>query len=357
MSRSAQLVEAVYAGASRFGDGEIEVLCPPPSTVDAVVGEMTERPVTADQTHESVIVGERFVVKWYRHPPAPHAVAQLARLTSVGFPGCPPTYAVVSTAGATTALVSGYLPGAVDGWDWCLADFDTDFGTHLGLLAADLHLALAVAPAPATAAMRELWQRQSEAALSAVLAEITGPDGEWLASVADRMRADLALPSAVGTPVLAVHGDLHVGQVLKWRPDGGAVAYAVTDFDGNPTATERGPLQPAARDLAQLLTSLDHVAMMVARQAAGAPLDGDPSRPTGDWPTIAPALARAGVLRGQLFQAYTGRLAEAGRSELLDRRLVRAFEVEQECRELLYAARFSPTWRYSGIGALRSRYP
>jgi maltokinase len=47
-------------------------------------------------------------------------------------------------------------------------------------------------------------------------------------------------------------------------------------------------------------------------------------------------------------------LAEAGRSELLDRSLLRPFEVEQACRELIYAARHLPRWRYAPMGVLRT---
>jgi maltokinase len=39
-----------------------------------------------------------------------------------------------------------------------------------------------------------------------------------------------------------------------------------------------------------------------------------------------------------------------------DARLLAAFEVEQECRELVYAARFLPRWRYAPLATLRARY-
>jgi maltokinase len=130
----------------------------------------------------------------------------------------------------------------------------------------------------------------------------------------------------------------------------------VTDFDGNPVAAERGAWQPAARDLAQLLTSLQNLAMIVARQRAGARLSEDLWEASGVWATTPAALERAAELRGELLRAYRARLAAAGRAELLDERLLRAFEVEQECRELLYSARFRPTWRYAGLGVLRSWY-
>ena len=56
----------------------------------------------------------------------------------------------------------------------------------------------------------------------------------------------------------------------------------------------------------------------------------------------------------ELLYAYQRILKADGLSEIFDQRLLRAFEVEQECRELLYAARFLPRWRYAPMGVLRS---
>lgn len=54
------------------------------------------------------------------------------------------------------------------------------------------------------------------------------------------LRAELApLASAAATPLIRIHGDLHVGQILRWR-DG----YAVIDFDGNPTVAGADPSSP-----------------------------------------------------------------------------------------------------------------
>jgi maltokinase len=36
--------------------------------------------------------------------------------------------------------------------------------------------------------------------------------------------------------------------------------------------------------------------------------------------------------------------------------LLAAFEAEQECRELVYAARFLPRWRYAPMATLRARF-
>ncbi|WP_436759455.1 hypothetical protein [Streptosporangium sp. V21-05] len=334
----------------------------------------TERGVEADQTNHSVVVGERFVVKWLT-PPAPlpqPAPDVFAHLTSVGFTATATPYASVSRRAGDgsellLALVTAYLPGAADGWEWCVDEAvsgGTSFAADLGVLSADLHAAMATPSATFPDPVRHAdavragedpwppragespwppragespWSLRAGEALAEALALTGGEDGEWLAERAGELRAELApLASARATPLIRIHGDLHVGQILRWR-DG----YAVIDFDGNPTVAGADPFQPAARDLAQLTTSLEHVGQIAIRRRDAAP------EVIAGWSATA---------RATLEAAYLGRLAELGHAALLDRSLLRPFEIEQECRELVYAARHLPRWRYAPMGVLRSRY-
>ena len=128
-----------------------------------------------------------------------------------------------------------------------------------------------------------------------------------------------------------------MGQILRWR-DG----YAVIDFDGNPTVTGADPLQPAARDVAQLTTSLQHVAQVAIKRRGTSPDDA------ARW---------AAEARTRMLAAYRDRLAGRGAADLLDESLIRPFEIEQECRELIYSARHLPRWRYAPMGVLREWYP
>ena len=107
----------------------------------------------------------------------------------------------------------------------------------------------------------------------------TGAAGALLATLADRIAADLAVLDAAGdVPVQPVHGDLHVGQMLRSGDD-----IVVIDFDGDPVSTPPGGFdpvdgverRPAMVDLAALVQSVDHVARVVAkyRPDLAAPLD------------------------------------------------------------------------------------
>jgi maltokinase len=162
-------------------------------------------------------------------------------------------------------------------------------------------------------------------------------DHRWLRANASRLRDAVAVLRTVEapSPVQPIHGDLHVGQVLRWR-DG----YAIVDFDGNPTvpSSDSAP-EPVARDVAQTLTSIDHVGRIADRRTAGA-------RRAGLEAWIRDA-------RAAFLAAYRATPA----ADLLDDRLLAAFEVEQECRELLYAARFLPRWRYAPMAMLRTLFP
>ena len=136
-----------------------------------------------------------------------------------------------------------------------------------------------------------------------------------------------------------IHGDLHVGQILRWK-DG----LAIVDFDGNPVAPSAGGvMHPAARDVAQLIRSLDHVGQVV--------LHRNPQLPT------APVRAWLGRCRGELLDAYRRSLQDKAMTFLLDERLLPAFELEQELRELVYAERHLPDWAYAPLGSLRDLLP
>lgn len=325
--------------AARPGDGL--------SSFVAGVPMAAERAIDVDQTNTSVVVGERAIVKWFRRVgPAPSRAATLvAHLDEAGFAEIPSPLGMVTWArpdGPDLTLAQGdaLLPGARDGWDWCVERVRDgepsaeQTGRQLGGLVARLHGALVhptsvlVEPrAIAGAADVVAWHEAALATLGDALRLTEGDAGAQLRAWQSPMRAELDGILGAGSVALQpVHGDLHVGQILEW-----AGGLAVIDFDGNPALGEPGNAirQPVERDLAQMLMSLDHVGRIVERERR---------QEEGAW--IADARA-----------AFLGALERAP-----DPALLAAFEVEQECRELVYAARFLPRWRYAPMGALRARY-
>lgn len=344
------LVALLRHGSARVGAFEV---------VHRYADEATgEAAVPVDQTHESVVVGGTAVVKWVVEPsPEPHpAPARLDLLAAAGFTEMPRPWGWLlwhdlrggpESAPVLLATVTGYLAGARDGWGWAVDDAravgrgevppDLAAGSSLGALTARLHAALASdGTRPATAAEAAWWHRQAVADLDRAVREMDGPEGERLRALAGRARVRLApLADAAGTPVTTVHGDLHVGQVLRH-----GAGYAVTDFDGSPVLApaDRGARRPAAVDVAGMLQSLDHVARVVVRRTQGV----DP----------AVVLRWARQARADFLEAYVDGLAVAGRAGLLDRSLLAPLRVQQECRELLYAVAHLPHWRYVPDAAL-----
>jgi maltokinase len=295
-------------------------------------------------------------------PGPSRATVLLAHLDAVGFREIPTPLGALawrSPAGHDLTIAQGdaFLTDARDGWEWCVerlerhvahdpglcpAGCDPRIGARLGELVGRLHAALAtpsaVIPDPAAVADHETvagWVEGARRTLDEALAldsAAAEPDRRGLlAAIEPAMRAELdRLPLDRPISVQPVHGDLHVGQVLEWS--GG---LAVIDFHGNPALGDSGNAlrQPLARDIAQMLSSLDHVGRVVDARTAGrerAVID--------EW-----------IERTR--RHFLGALETAP-----DPKLLAAFEVEQECRELVYAARFLPRWRYAPLATLRARY-
>lgn len=334
--------------------------------------------------------------------PATVTVAHLAEVQFLGTPVTYGMLTWRSPSGheIPCAVATGYLPHARNGWVWGpelveqqlgirptrgeadAAGLGTmtasptvpeywveDFPSRIGQLAAKLHLALAktstVLPHPvqyADAATVRAWHAAALRRLEAVerLARARQIDdaGKILLPRLPALRAAIdgllriadALPQdpdriagGEGVPVQRIHGDLHAGQLLR-----SSRGLTIVDFDGscgirpNTTGADAGIdplLQPAARDLARLLLSLDHLGR-IADQRAGFGV----TAAVDEWSRQAQA---------ELLAAYRYELGLADRQEMLDERLLEAFRAEQVCHDLLDAFEFQPLWAYAPLAELR----
>jgi maltokinase len=327
-----------------------------------------ERSTTVDETHRCVVVGEQVVVTWLtRVDDAEHpALRTLPHLAKVGYAGAPVTFGALSWRSPTgrelpCAFVSGFLPDAVGGRQWCVDALETGnrpgFPAELGRFTAGLHVALGspstLFPLPmlamGTGQVRR-WHAQARLRLVEVVERIgelddvpTGSDGarahrrpsDVVAEHRPRMESliDQLLDVTGRTPVQLVHGDLHIGQFLS-RPGG----LAITNFDRSPAVAEAAVRQPAARDIAQLLLSLDQVGRTVDR-ASGFTRTAE----INEWSASA---------RVEFLVAYREALTEVERRDVLDVRLLPSFLVEQACRDLLRCIRFQPSQAYATLDGL-----
>ena len=306
-----------------------------------------EEAIAADHSNDVAVVERGAVVKLYpRTAPGPQPGLELpAHLRAVGFDQMPAPLGALTWRGpdgdALLASAAAYLPGARDGWDWfvgaVLGALDGERGwptadaAMIGGLTGSFHRSMAapshVLHSPVGEAEADSWLPGAEATLAAALAETQGAEGERLRAVEARVRAVIASLGEIGaTPVLRIHGDLHVGQVLRW--DGGD---ALTDFDGNPLApvTERTAPAPAARDVASMVRAVDHAVRICERRRPGREAD-----------------LRAWLREARSVFLETYRSALGEHLHLFDERLLGPLEVAQECHEFVYAARYLPRWRY-----------
>ncbi|MGH4033404.1 maltokinase N-terminal cap-like domain-containing protein [Actinomycetota bacterium Odt1-20B] len=255
-----------------------------PRTSEALAGHceasgsdhLSAHPVTAcqplgvEQSNTSVVVDDRYLVKFFRrlHPGTnPDLEVQRALLTSDNGRIAPVYGALEGRIGSTPvtlAIIQRFLPTATDGWEIATeafrppchhADLATD-AQHMGRAVGQVHTALAEAfgTTPLTRAdlvqLATAMHRQLDQATAAV-PELAPYEG-LLRTAYDDLAA---LPT--GLSAQRVHGDLHLGQLL--RSDEG---WVVIDFEGEPSAPihERTEHHSPLRDIAGMLRSFDYAA-------------------------------------------------------------------------------------------------
>ncbi len=313
------------------------------------VADLDERRLRVEQSNTSVILGDRLILKIYRHlePGANPEVEVSSFLTAVGYADAPLLYGWAMYLPAdgepcAVAMLQQLVPSAGDAWEWvldCLSGpADRQEAAMAGIgqigdLTARLHAALASRPElaafpsrPAWDAELTAWHVSAETQLLAALAVVGGEASERLQAVARGIRHRLwAIASAETARATRIHGDYHLGQLLRT-----GTGFTVIDFEGEPARTlaeRRAPASPL-RDLSGMLRSLDYAAQ-VAHRDRGGPLPDS-------W---VPA-ARAALLSGY------GGLTHA------EERLCTAFEIEKACYEVRYEANNRPDWLWLPLAAL-----
>lgn len=334
--------------------------------ISVPLGAEDERAIDVDQSNDSVVVGGASVVKVFPLTgvgPQP-GLDLPVHLASVGFTSLPSPLGALRWRSPTgdevvVATAAAYLPGARDGWAWYLErvlawtdgavrdDVAIAPSRRLGAIAAQMHASLAtpsrVLPDPvreADGATVASWRRSALETAEQAFALTGGEEGTRLRAREARIRAAIdELGDAAGAPMIRVHGDFHVGQVLEW--EGG---YAVTDFDGNPVAPpdRRAALDTPVRDVAAFVRSIDHLGRVAGARRPGRERDVE---------------AWIATARTSFLDAYLEDLELGGAAGLFDERLLRPLEVAQACHEYVYAARFLPRWRYVPDRAMQALIP
>ena len=358
----------------------------------ATIQAFPERGLGADQSNTSTVFDERLLLKAFRRlePGLNPDLELMTFLTEVaGFAAVPPLagYAQIvsvaagsatagsstagsATAGTTTvALAQAFVADGADAFEtiaesltgWLLArdvvslDSATAVAADLGALTAGLHAALADGHGvtdfePRLATRDELrgWARGARLQLARAVDVTPGEAGKVLRDLAARIAEELTVFEALSSlPLLTrVHGDFHLGQVLI-APGG----YRIVDFEGEPLRPleERRAHQSPLRDAASMLRSLDHVGRSAGRRVVAR--NGGPIESAGL--DLAAWRRRS---RSRFLDAYRAGLREAGAPIVVDAALLRAFEIEKECYEFIYASTYLPTWLWAPTEGMRGLF-
>ncbi|MGA9873023.1 MAG: hypothetical protein WBQ44_18015 [Rhodococcus sp. (in: high G+C Gram-positive bacteria)] len=313
----------------------------PGETVDS---SMTGRVLGAEQSNTSVVLGETLLLKLFRQiSPGINPDIELHRALAetgcenvaplrawleaeidgeVSMLGMAQDFVVDSAEGWTTALASvrDLLAGDLAPED-AAADFASEafeLGVAVARVHADLARQLGTDKRNSTASVDEILGRV-EAAVDAV------PE---LADHLPAARTLIARAEAAGTTtVQRIHGDLHLGQVLRTPTH-----WVLIDFEGEPAKTleERRQSDSPLRDVAGMLRSFDYAAHHL--------LLGDE---TATPQTYDRATAWAQRNSDAFCDGYASVTGSDPRSEAA---LLGAYELDKAVYEAVYEARNRPTW-------------
>jgi 1,4-alpha-glucan branching enzyme len=294
---------------------------------------------TGEQSNTSVVFGDRVILKLFRRlEEGINPDVEVTRaLTAAGFAHVPAQHGALELTGdgAPTALavLSEFIAGGRDGFVAATAEATKggscvlDAITALGTAVAELHLALRDAfgedqasPHAAAARARTMRARAEEVL---ALATARAPQATMvLRSCREAILAGLdAIARADLRPLVRIHGDLHLGQVLLVDGSG----WKLLDFEGEPARplAERRARSSPLQDVAGMLRSFDYV--------AGA----DPNDVALQWRNHA---------RQRFLDAY---LSHASSHGLLPRDptlVLAAFELDKAVYELGYELANRPDW-------------
>ncbi|MFJ3826322.1 maltokinase N-terminal cap-like domain-containing protein [Streptomyces nodosus] len=283
------------------------------------------RLLEAEQSNSSLVYGDSYILKLFRRVrpginPDLEVPWALARQGCTRVPAPVAWFRTSSPWHATLGVLQPFLRGGVDGWTQALEALEagryfTAEAHEMGRATAEVHLALAAA-----FSVESRGAAESERLASGMVGRLRDalhavPE---LLPYATELRSAFTELAALDTPRPAqrIHGDLHLGQVLRAERQ-----WHVIDFEGEPARPlpERRRTQCPVRDVAGMLRSFDYAAH--ARR---------PWRP--EW-----------ALRCR--EAYcAGYAAEAGWDPREQPGLLRAYETDRAVYEVLYEARHRPDW-------------
>jgi maltokinase len=325
----------------------------------------------AEQSNSSIVFDERIILKLFRRVQRGHnpEVEVTEALAKQGFSCVAEPLATQRIGDFDVAILQPFLAGATEGWALALTSLRDLFGMHdtasipiitpdappppfdpaqaggdfsgeaarLGAMTGGMHVAMADAfgRQPATPAA---WAASIGAQVDALEPGDLDPAGAK--AILDALAALEVGASGAAGAAIRVHGDYHLGQVL--RTD---LGWYVLDFEGEPARPLEDRRRPtsALKDVAGLLRSFHYASAVARTERDEAALE--------DMAAAWEERNRQAFLRGYLRATADGGILPAT-PEGVDAVLA-AFELEKAVYELGYERAFRPDWTHIPLAALR----
>lgn len=340
------LLSAIVAGADV---GELSFRSEPGADIDPTLPGLV---IGAEQSNTSIVYGHRAILKMFRRlEPGPNPDAEIHRALSAAgsaHVAAPLGEITGPLAGQTTTLglLTEFFANSAEGWAMATAsvrdllsegdltadEVGGDFAAEadrLGQAVAEVHADLAAAFGSEVADPGEAQRIIGQMIASAEAAIALVPElAEHRDAILATFRAAADHPD--GLTRQRIHGDLHLGQVLRTLQ-----GWSIIDFEGEPSkplAYRRAAHSPL-RDVAGMLRSFDYA-------ARGQTVGGDP-----DDPVQAQHRYRAAEWAARNRTAFAdGYARAAGQDPRTAGSLLTAFELDKAIYEVLYEHGHRPHW-------------
>ena len=319
---------------------------------------MSGRALNAEQSNTSVVLAEQLLLKVFRRvSPGLNPDLELHRALAAG--GCEYIAPVrawldgsIDGEPTTLGMAQDFAANTADGWQMALTsvrdlfaegdlhaeEVGTDFADEahrIGAALAHAHRALAAelgvttlgaAESPVSAMLERLAEAGS---VVPALVEYSGAAREVLLAARD---------SAQPLQVQRVHGDLHLGQLLRTP-----TRWLLIDFEGEPAKSLADRRRPDSvlRDVAGMLRSFDYAAFHQLH-------DGHPTGVRTQLEFRARQWAQRNI--AAFCDGYT---AVSGVDPRAHPELLRAYELDKAIYEARYEAHNRPSWLEIPLRAIR----
>lgn len=327
-----------------------------PEGLVALPSPVPVRRLQVEQSNTSVVVGEKIILKVIRKLEAginPEYEVGRYLATKTSFRATPTLLGALQSegpAGATLAVAHRFVPNVTDGWRHTLDHFRRGSRLPEGFLGelralgqrlGELHRALASAtddpafnPEPLHMEDLQRWSASIVGEMGVTISQALGqfPELENRREALIGHAKQLAHVSPVGQKI-RIHGDLHLGQVLRAEGD-----WLIFDFEGEPgrAFAQRREKYSALRDVAGMLRSFDYAEATVTLEGHAG---GDRVGP-----------ARQAFLEG--YRTATRGAAFLPPDDATFHTMLDAFELEKMLYEVRYELQNRPDWARIPVQAL-----